>query len=296
MSRLPYRTVASAATVLLLVAANPEATTPARLVGHEALRARVAAKEPGLRLLDARPKAEYDEGHIPGAVWVDVKAASAIAARPGGLADKAAWSKWIAPLGIGAADEVLVYDGDRQLDAARTWWLLTYLGVPKVGLVDGNFGAWRGSGGPASVETVKVGPGSFAVAFRGDRLADRSGVMAELASKSARVIDARSEAEHVGTRAMSKRAGHVPTACHVEWTDLVGPDGKFLAESALRARLAKAGVKDGEPVITHCQGGGRASVDAFVTERLGHPTRNYYLGWSDWGNVDETPVATGKRP
>jgi thiosulfate/3-mercaptopyruvate sulfurtransferase len=46
-------------------------------------------------------------------------------------------------------------------------------------------------------------------------------------------------------------------------------------------------------VITHCQGGGRASVDAFVFERLGFPTRNYYLGWSDWGNAADTPVETG---
>ena len=52
-------------------------------------------------------------------------------------------------------------------------------------------------------------------------------------------------------------------------------------------------MKPGESVITHCQSGGRASVDAFVFERLGFPTRNYYLGWSDWGNVEDTPVETG---
>jgi thiosulfate/3-mercaptopyruvate sulfurtransferase len=46
-------------------------------------------------------------------------------------------------------------------------------------------------------------------------------------------------------------------------------------------------------VIKHCQGGGRASVDAFVFERLGFPTRDYYPGWSDWGNAAETPVETG---
>jgi thiosulfate/3-mercaptopyruvate sulfurtransferase len=49
-------------------------------------------------------------------------------------------------------------------------------------------------------------------------------------------------------------------------------------------------------VITHCQGGGRASVDAFALERLGFPTRNYYVGWSDWGNAEDTPVTTGKEP
>ena len=59
------------------------------------------------------------------------------------------------------------------------------------------------------------------------------------------------------------------------------------------AKLTEAGVQPGEPVITHCQGGGRASVDAFVLERLGSPARNSYLGWGDWGNAAETPVETG---
>jgi thiosulfate/3-mercaptopyruvate sulfurtransferase len=109
------------------------------------------------------------------------------------------------------------------------------------------------------------------------------------------VIDARTEAEHTGAEKRSKKGGHIPTACHVEWTTLVDKDGRFLDEVALRDKLAKIGIKVGEPIVTHCQGGGRASVDAFVFERLGFPTRNYYLGWSDWGNADDTPVATGKE-
>jgi rhodanese-related sulfurtransferase len=86
---------------------------------------------------------------------------------------------------------------------------------------------------------------------------------------SAVVVDARSEAEYAGE---DKRAGHIPAACSLEWANLVGEDERFLEESALRAKLTKAGVEPGEPVITHCQGGGRASVNAFVLERLGFKT------------------------
>ena len=49
-------------------------------------------------------------------------------------------------------------------------------------------------------------------------------------------------------------------------------------------------------MITHCQGGGRASVSAFVLERLGFSTRNYYRGWSDWGNADDTPIEEKAAP
>jgi thiosulfate/3-mercaptopyruvate sulfurtransferase len=102
--------------------------------------------------------------------------------------------------------------------------------------------------------------------------------------------------EYAGAEARSRRGGHVPSACPLEWSGLVDQDGRFLDEKALRSKLEASGAKPGAPVITHCQGGGRASVDAFVFERLGFPTRDYYLGWSAWGNAGDTPVETGKRP
>lgn len=262
---------------------------PPVLVAHDELQKRLS--EPGLRLLDARPKAEYDKGHLPGAVWVDVKAAEKLAARPDGLADRAAWEAWAAPLGLGPDALVLVYDGKRQLDAARTWWLLRYLGLDKVGLIDGNFPLWQAAGRPVSTDAPKVAAQPLKVNFRADRLATRDQVRRAMESGSARIVDARSEAEFKGTEKRSKRVGHVPSACPLEWSELVDKDGRFLAKDAVRALIDKKGIYPGQAIITHCQGGGRASVDAFAFELLGIRTRNYYLGWSDWGNVDDTPIA-----
>ena len=138
-----------------------------------------------------------------------------------------------------------------------------------------------------------VGPRAFEIRFRTDRLATREEVLDVLKQGKVRVVDARSGAEYTGAERRSKRGGRVPMACHLEWATLVDMDGRFLDETTLRARLAEAGVKAGEPVITHCQSGGRASVDTFVFERLGVPARNYYLGWSDWGNAEDTPIETG---
>ncbi len=272
-----------------------EAEQPiARLMTFDDLQKRPDA--PNLRLLDARTKADYDKGHIPGAVWVDAKAVEALAARPGALTDKAAWERWIAPLGVGPDTEVVIYDASRQLDAARLWWLLGYLGVERVGLIDGNFPLWAREGRPVTTDVPQVEPRPFRVAFRTERHASKDDVLTALKGKgSYRVIDARSGAEHTGAERRSKKGGHIPTACHLEWSTLVDKDGRFLDEPVLRAKLDKIGVRPGAPVITHCQGGGRASVDTFVFERLGFPTRNYYLGWSDWGNDDQTPVETGNR-
>jgi thiosulfate/3-mercaptopyruvate sulfurtransferase len=261
------------------------------LVAHDALQGRLGDRN--LRLLDARPKADYEKGHIPGAVWVDAKAVQAMAARPGGLTDRAAWEAWLAPLGIAPGSEVLVYDDQRQREAARIWWLLRYLGLDRVGLIDGHFPYWQASGRPVTSEAPKVAPRPVNVAFRADRHATRQEVLATLKGGATHVIDARSRGEYSGEAKMARRGGHIPAACHLEWSELVDKDGRILDPSALRAKLSKLGIKPGEPVITHCQSGGRASVDAFALERLGLPTRNYYLGWSDWGNAEQTPVATG---
>ncbi len=282
------------ATLLLTlstVAADPPPARPA-LIEFSGLEKKTTDLR--VRILDARSKADYQKGHVPGAVWVDVKAASAIAGKPGGLKDRDAWTSWLAGLGLPDGGEVFVYDASRQLDAARVFWLLGYLGVDRVGLVDGGFPLWAKEGHPVSIEVPKVPEVAREVHFRPDRLATKDDVLGLVkAPGSTKIVDARSPDEHSGKARMSnKKAGHIPAACPLEWKDLVDADGRFLPEDLLKEKVRKAGIQPGDPVVTHCQGGGRASVDAFVFERLGHPTRNYYLGWSEWGNAGETPVET----
>lgn len=270
---------------------NEPSQSAAALVSFDDLQGRL--NEPDLRLLDVRAKDDYDEGHIPGAIWVDLGAAKKLAGEPGGLDDRPAWADWIRNLGLKPNAKVVIYDDSRQLEAARTWWLLGYLGVDNVGLLDGGFPFWKSQDRPVSAEAPKVDPADFPVAFRQGWRATRSEVLEALKSKSAPIVDARSDAEFSGARKLAERGGRIPGACHVEWTQLVDKDGQFLPIEELRAKFQDARLKEGEPVITHCQGGGRSSVNAFVLTRLGFPARNYYLGWSDWGNADDAPVETG---
>ena len=159
-----------------------------------------------------------------------------------------------------------------------------------VSLINGNFALWSSEKKPVTTETSVLEPRRFKVKFRDERRATRAEVLEAVKSKSSAVVDARSEGEFTGSEKHSKRSGHIPEACHLEWTNLVDTDGRFIGESAQRAKLEKADLKLGTQVITRCQGGGRASVDAFAIERLGFKTKNYYRGWSDWGNADDTPI------
>ena len=167
--------------------------------------------------------------------------------------------------------------------------------MEKVGLIEANFPVWVRQNRPTTAEIPTVSPRPFPVRFRTERSATRADVLGIVKGETrAKVIDARTEGEHTGIDKRSKRGGHIPTACHLEWNTLVDKDGRILDAATLQAKLTAIGLKPGDRVVTHCQGGGRAAVDAFVFERLGFPTRNYYAGWSDWGNAAETPVETGK--
>jgi thiosulfate/3-mercaptopyruvate sulfurtransferase len=273
--------------VIAFVTTAPPVGPGAQLLSFDELQKLLA--QPNLRVLDAREKAEYDRGHIPGALWVDLKAAQQLSSSPRGLAARADWENWTAPLAIGPDTQVVIYDAQRQLSAARAWWLLSYLGVKNAGLLDGGYALWVKQSRPITKDVPAAVARPFPVAFQRDRLATRVDVERALKSHQP-VMDARTDREFTGEEARTRRGGHIPAACHLEWTNLVDADGRFPDAQALRAKLVQAGIKPDQPVIAHCQSGGRASVNAFVLERLGIPARNYYLGWSEWGNADDTPI------
>lgn len=274
---------------LFVLLAAPDSPAPV-LLTHDQLQAELG--RPGLRILDTRPRAAYDKAHIPGSLWVDAAAWTRLSSKPGGLDDLPAWEALIKPLGLLPGMRVIIVDGARQIEAAKLWWLLRYLGVPQVSLLDGNFNLWEQAGRPLTTDSPEIENQPFPVAFQKSRLATRDDVLNSLKNHAARVIDVRSTAEFTGKQKLAKRAGHIPDACHLEWSLFVAPDGRFLPEAELLKRIDAAAIPPGVPVITHCQGGGRASLSAFVFERLGFPTRNYYASWNDWGNAEDTPIVT----
>jgi thiosulfate/3-mercaptopyruvate sulfurtransferase len=287
------------ATITFALPALAAAAEPARqgspLIAHEELQKRLS--DPKVRLLDARPRADYDKGHIPGAVWIDGKALQDLA-KPDAFADQAAWSRVLTPLGLVPEAEVYIYDAARQHDAARAWWLLAYAGVPKVGLVDGGFALWERQGRPVTSEVSSVQPREFAVRFHPERVALRADVQSTLKSGDAQILDARSAKEYrgEGQAPTGGRAGHIPTARSLEAYGLVDGEGRFLDDEAQRTRLAKAGLSSDRPVIAYSQGGARSALIVFALERQGVPVRHYAQGLGEWSKDASAPIAAGAEP
>ena len=140
------------------------------LVSVEELAARL--DDPSLRVCDVRwflgdpdrGRREFLEGHIPGAIAVDLEtdlsdhqAPDSFGRHP--LPEPAWFSARMGALGIGADDAVVVYDDGPGTVAARLWWMLDALGHRGVRMLDGGLAAWRAAGHPVAVGHEPPRPG-----------------------------------------------------------------------------------------------------------------------------------------
>ncbi|OWK40191.1 Thiosulfate sulfurtransferase, rhodanese [Fimbriiglobus ruber] len=271
---------------------EPQKGSP--LITQEKLQGEL--KDATIRLLDARLKAEYEKGHIPGAVWVDTKALQALA-RPESITNETAWASALAPLGLGADIRVVfIYDNARQHDAARVWWSLVYAGVPRVGLVDGGFDRWTKDKRPVSTEPAKVSLAQFRPQLHDKSLASRD----EVGKAESNVLDARSAEEYSGERKSRTNptapTGHIPGARNLDSYSLVDTDGQFLDTDSIRRRFAEAGFVTDKSVIAYSAGGNRSAIAIFALERIGVPSRHYVGGFGDWIREAKRTVVQGKNP
>lgn len=250
----------------------------------------LAQRGQAMVVLDARSRQAYEAGHVPGAAWVDHQAWSKGFGDGG---DVQAWEKRIGGLGIGSDSTVVVYDDQQAKDAARIWWILRYYGVKDARLLNGGWHGWKAAELPVEKKIIESKPVSFQANVQPDRLATTEEVLASLARGDLQVLDTRSFGEYCGTtRLNNARAGAIPGARHLEWSELIDPEThRFKPASAIRKLFAEAGIKIDQPTATHCQSGGRASVMAFGLELMGaQGVQNYYRGWSAWGNDPKTPI------
>lgn len=254
--------------------------------------ARLAKAAPGkFVILDVRKQDAYDTGHIPGAIRVDHDEWKEAF---GDGSDAVAWSKRIGQMGIGADSSVVLYDDLACKEAARAWWILRYWGLRDARLLNGGWKAWNAAGLAVSAE---VTPAPQAVTFKAapakGRLVTMDQVLKAISDHRFQIVDTRSDDEHCGIDLKkNSRGGAIPGAKHLDWVKLIDPEtDRFKSPEQIQKLFDESGIDPSQPTASHCQSGGRASVMVFALELMGAKNaKNYYPGWSEWGNRVDTPI------
>lgn len=262
---------------------------------------------PGLRIIDASwsmaatvpsPRDGYLQGHIPGAVFLDLDAAADPAGGlPHTLAPAAHFGAVAGGLGIGRDDAVVVYDRAGMHTSPRAWWLFKAYGHGQVAVLDGGLPKWRADGGTVEGGEVVLAPCPYAADAPWAHARTQADVLAAT-RQGVQIVDARSPGRYRGDEPEPRpglRGGHIPGSCNLPYTRLLDAgDGTLLDAAGLRAVFDQAGVDTRRPVICTCGSGVTACVIRLALARLGAVSASVYDGsWTEWGSTPGLPVATG---
>lgn len=248
--------------------------------------------------VDYDPSANYELGHIPGAVLIDWKSDINDPIRRN-LLTRAAYESLLQRIGVNK-DTVLVLYGDfSNWFAAFAFWVFKYYGYGEVVLLDGGRKKWLEEDRPVTKDIPNIPKGNYISGEPDSSLrAYLNYVKATLGSKV--LVDVRSPKEFTGELLAppeyptehAQRGGHIPGAVNVPWAHAVNEDGTFKSAKELQNLYESKGVTKDKEIISYCRIGERSSHTWFVLKYLlGYPNvKNYDGSWTEWGNLIDNPI------
>jgi thiosulfate/3-mercaptopyruvate sulfurtransferase len=246
---------------------------------------------------------DYLNGHLPGAVFLELDTDLAAPAGDGGrhpLPEPAVWQEVLRAAGIRESDPVVAYDGADGSVAARAWWLLRWAGHTDVAVLDGGYAAWVCEGRPLQTGAATPEPGDIVV--RPGAMPVLDAEQAAALARSGVLLDARAPERYRGdVEPVDPRGGHVPGARNAPFAGHTDTDGRWRSPGDLAERFADIGVRDGVTVGAYCGSGVTASSVVLALEVAGltsadAPAPMYSGSWSHWCLDPNRPVATGEQP
>lgn len=246
------------------------------LVSNDWLLAHVDAPE--YQVLDPRSTIRYLSGHARNAISVPVASARNSAGR---IFDASALAAWLGERGVDAARTPVIYDNSDGRNAALLAWMLLYLGVPEVRVLNQFWEAWAPAGGELFYRPVVAAPRPFHAQPRPELRCTLAEVR-QRTETGAALLDLRALEEFTGEKDVNQRPGHIPSARHIAWTEF--GDGQQMLAPALRleALLGRAGVAANAPLVTYCQSGMRAALGFLALHNAGRPVALYDGSYAEW--------------
>ena len=273
------------------------------LVSTEWLAKELGASD--LRIVDASwhmgardAAAEYEAGHIPGAVFMDL----------GGLADTTTDLPMMLPapekfasrmqsLGLGDGSRIVLYDDSDLKTSARAWWMLRLFGAHQIAILDGGLAKWKAERRDVNTGKETLRHRHFTVWKDASHLRSKEQMLALIDSKAEQIVDARSVGRFEGREAeprLGVNPGHIPGSKNLPMSGLFNADGTWKSGDVLRAAFSDAGVDVDAPIAATCGSGITATTIAFGAHLLGNDKVSVYDGsWSEWGADNAMPKQIG---
>lgn len=259
-------------------------------------------------LIDTRDGESYAAGHLPGAVNMhDIFTYLATSSSEGIHELKEKFAEEFGAAGLSGEETAVIYEQSMNTgfgQSCRGFFLLKFLGYPKVKVLHGGFAAWTAEGLPLSTDVVTPAPKTFPVTDTGHELMlDVADVQAALGNESIVMLDVRDADEWIAESSspygkdFCPRKGRLPGAKWIEWYRMMKPSPEgpmFKSKDEILAECASVGITAKTPVYIYCFKGARASNTFLALKEAGiEDVRIYFGSWNEWSRDPSLPIEEG---
>ena len=243
-------------------------------------------------------KAEYDQGHVPGAGFLDIQ---------GELSDNTTKLRFMLPSaeqfaavmsrsGVGDKSRVVLYCVGGIMWATRVWWMLRAFGFDNAAVLDGGWDKWKAEGRAISTAPCTYPPATFTARPHPSLFVGKEQVLASLNEPQIVSVNALMPELHRGDGpSRYGRAGCIPGSVNVPAATLLDTKTKaFVPLEDAQAKFSAVGVEKDKQVIAYCGGGISATVDLFLLHQLGYKNLTLYDGsMGEWATDESLPIEMG---
>jgi len=257
--------------------------------------------DPKVRLVEVDvDTSAYDQGHIAGAVGWNWQSQLQDNVRRD-LIDKATLERLLGQSGISNDTTIVFYGDNNNWFAAYAFWQLKYYGHRDLRLMNGGRKKWIEEKRPLTTDAPRVSPATYHAGGADESVRARKEQLLALLEKrsTGQLVDVRSVDEFTGKiiappgmNETAQRAGHIPGAANIPWSQAANEDGTFKSADQLKALYQGKGVTGQGETIAYCRIGERSSHTWFVLKYLlGYDhVKNYDGSWTEWGNLIGAPI------
>ena len=277
--------------------AHPEVLVDTQWVKEHVKDSKVRIAE-----VDYDPKANYQLGHVPGAVLFDWRQDINDPVSRNVL-NKQACEDLLQRAGVNNDTTLVLYGDFNNWFAAFAFWVFKYYGFKDVRIMNGGRKKWLEEDREVNKDIPNYPKGNLKATDPDKNIrVFLDEVKQSLDAKDRiKMVDVRSPKEFTGEilappeypTEHAQRGGHIPGAENIPWAQAVNDkDGTFKSADELKKLYESKGITPDKEIIAYCRIGERSSHTWFVLKYLlGYPdVKNYDGSWTEWGNMIANPI------
>jgi thiosulfate/3-mercaptopyruvate sulfurtransferase len=277
--------------------AHPEVLVDTQWVEEHVKDSKVRIAE-----VDYDPKANYQLGHVPGAVLFDWRQDINDPVSRNVLS-KQACEDLLQRAGVSNDSTLVLYGDFNNWFAAFAFWVFKYYGFKDVRIMNGGRKKWLEEDREVNKDIPNYPKGNFRASDPDKNIRVFLDEVKKALDTRERIkmVDVRSPKEFTGEilappeypTEHAQRGGHIPGAENIPWAQAVNDkDGTFKSAEELKKLYESKGITPDKEIIAYCRIGERSSHTWFVLKYLlGYPdVKNYDGSWTEWGNMIANPI------